>query len=414
MIRFVHTADVHFGMENYGKIDPATGIHTRLLDFNHAFNYCIDYAIKHTVDFFLFCGDAYKTAHPSPTQQKLLLKSLLKLYQAGIPVVIVIGNHDHPISSGKANTLDLFSELPVNGFYVISKPQAITLNTMNGPINIVGIPWPTRNTITIHGAYNAQSAHEITTTISRVVTETIKQIALKLDQNVPAILAAHLTVASGVFSGSEKRAIYGTDPLFFVSDLAINPFDYVALGHLHRHQNLNLHGYPAVVYSGSIERVDFGERKEEKGFCDVIIHEKNKCTFNFIPTPTRTFIQIEETLTPNKDHTKHLIDAISRHTIKDAIIKIIYHVPMGIEDMVDIKQIQRACQHAMQLISITPVHTRSYREKRILNSNLSKDNLPALFEALLDQKPEWYGKKNQLLKKLDLLIHEQQESEEKK
>ena len=70
MIRFIHTADIHFGMENYGKIDPKTGVHTRLLDFNKALTFCIDYAIEQKVDFFLFSGDAYKTAHPSPTQQK--------------------------------------------------------------------------------------------------------------------------------------------------------------------------------------------------------------------------------------------------------------------------------------------------------------------------------------------------------
>ena len=66
MIRFIHTADIHLGVENYGKIDQKTGIHTRLLDFSHALEYCIDYAIEQKVDFFLFCGDAYKTTSPSP------------------------------------------------------------------------------------------------------------------------------------------------------------------------------------------------------------------------------------------------------------------------------------------------------------------------------------------------------------
>src|SRR5581483_2483124 len=101
MIKFVHTADVHFGMENYGRIDPATGIHTRLLDFERAFNFCIDVAIKEKVDFLLFCGDAYKTTNPSPTQQKLMLKCLLRLYKANIPVIIIVGNHDNPLSYGK-------------------------------------------------------------------------------------------------------------------------------------------------------------------------------------------------------------------------------------------------------------------------------------------------------------------------
>src|SRR5579871_5892450 len=109
MIRFIHTADIHFGMENYGKVDAKTGIHTRLLDFERALNTCIDYAIEQQVDLFLFSGDAYKTAHPSPTQQKLLLNCFLRLYKAQIPVVIVVGNHDHPLSFGKATSLDIFS-----------------------------------------------------------------------------------------------------------------------------------------------------------------------------------------------------------------------------------------------------------------------------------------------------------------
>src|SRR5262245_27321739 len=149
MITFIHTADIHFGMENYGKIDPQTGIHSRLLDFAKALDFCIDYAIEQSVDFFLFAGDAYKTHHPSQTQQKMLMQCFLRLHKANIPVVIVIGNHDNPLSFGKANALDVFGQLPLDGFYVFSKPGTITLKTKNGPVNIVGIPWPTRNTIAI-------------------------------------------------------------------------------------------------------------------------------------------------------------------------------------------------------------------------------------------------------------------------
>ena len=98
MIQFIHTADIHFGMENYGRIDPETGIHSRLLDFERALNYCIDKAIEKKIDFFLFAGDAYKTAYPSPTQQKLLMRCFLRLYKANIPIVIVVGNHDNPLT----------------------------------------------------------------------------------------------------------------------------------------------------------------------------------------------------------------------------------------------------------------------------------------------------------------------------
>ena len=87
MITFIHTADIHFGVENYGKLDQKTGIHSRLLDFEKALNLCIDYALEKQVDFFLFAGDAYKTANPSPTQQKLLMRCFLRLHTAGINMV---------------------------------------------------------------------------------------------------------------------------------------------------------------------------------------------------------------------------------------------------------------------------------------------------------------------------------------
>lgn len=274
MIRFIHTADIHFGMENYGRIDPKTGIHSRLLDFEKALNFCIDYALENTIDFFLFSGDAYKTIHPSPTQQRLLMRCFLRLYKADIPIIIIVGNHDNPLSFGKATSLDIFGELPVTGFHVFSKPGSLLLQTKNGPIQIVGIPWPSRTNIAISNTHANKSTSALTDYIAQSVSSLIQKFALQLNPEIPAVLAGHLTVSSGIFSGSEKRAIYGTDPVLLPSQLAIAPFDYVALGHLHRYQNLNPHGYPAIVYSGSIERVDFGERKEDKGFCIVNIEKR--------------------------------------------------------------------------------------------------------------------------------------------
>src|SRR3990167_10165142 len=158
MIKFIHTADVHIGMENYGKIDPKTGIHTRLLDFEKALNFCIDFAINDQVDFFVLAADAYKTANPSPTHQKILTRCLLRLYAKKIPVIIVVGNHDNPLSFGKINALDIFNDFPVDGFHVFCKPKILKLDTKNGPIQIAGIPWPTRNNITLSNAYLLRSA----------------------------------------------------------------------------------------------------------------------------------------------------------------------------------------------------------------------------------------------------------------
>ncbi len=386
MIRFIHTADIHFGMENYGKIDTKTGIHTRLLDFKRALDFCVNYAIKHEVDFVMFSGDAYKTHHPTQTQQRLFLQCFLRLYKANIPVVIVVGNHDHPLSFGKANALDIFSELPLDGFHVITKPITLNLQTKSGMVQIVGVPWPTRNSITINDKHLSKKSSEITTYIAKAVAQIIKKHAQELDPTIPAILAGHLTVSSGLFSGSEKRAIYGTDPILLPSQLAIEPFDYVALGHLHRYQNLNQNGYPAIVYSGSIERIDFGERKEDKGFCDVQIQKKNNTTHKFIKGPMRPFIQLDVAIDHKQDQTEQIIAQIKKHDLTDAIVKIKYIFNTHCPDTVDLKAVQRACARALHIAGVIPIFPPRERHRRITGAYKTTMSLEHLLTLYFETK----------------------------
>ena len=395
-IRFVHTADVHFGVENYGRIDPATGIHTRLLDFERAFSACVDRAIAESVDFFLFCGDAYKTATPTPTQQRLLLRALLRLHHAHIPVIIIVGNHDHPASFGKAHALDIYSELPLDGFTVVAKPQLIRLATQNGPVQIIGIPWPMRSTLALA---DTTLSGDIPQKISAALAEIIVHLSSQLDHTIPTVLAAHLTVSTGIFSGSEKRAIYGTDPVLHVHELARPEFDYVALGHLHRHQNLNPQGTPPVVYSGSIERVDFGERNEEKGFCLVTITRTNTAEigtertteYEFIEVPTRRFIQIDVTLadTVGVSQTAQIVAAISNHDIRDAVIKIIYTLPAHAPDRVELDVVQQHCSTAHAIAGIVAKRIQSVaHERRRIEQSTHERTLTSLVQAYCQQKPE--------------------------
>ncbi len=409
MIRFIHTADIHFGVENYGRIDPVTGIHTRLLDFQKALDACIDHAIAEQVDFFLFCGDAYKTTNPSPTQQRLLMRCFLRLYQANIPLISVVGNHDNPLSFGKATTLDIFGQLPLEGFYVIAKPQWFTLQTKSGPVQIVGMPWPSRQMISLAPKHEHRSAQEITAYLSEAVASIIANFAQQLNPEIPTIFAGHLTVSSGMFSGSEKRAIYGSDPFLLPSQLAIAPFDYVALGHLHRYQNLNEEAYPAVVYSGSLERIDFGERKEEKGFCSVTIHHKGNTTHDFIKIKTRPFIQVYVQLTGASSHTEQVVSALQKHNLIDAIVKIIYQIPAGKRDTVDTQQVMRACHQALCVASITPIAQAEVRQKRGVGLTTEMD-LPTALRAYFSTKPTLQDRQEELIKKTLALAEEPQKS----
>lgn len=408
MITFIHTADIHFGMENYGRIDPKTGIHSRLIDFQKALHECIDRAISEDVDFFMFSGDAYKTANPSPTHQQLLTECFLRLFKHNIPIVMVIGNHDHPLTFGKAHALEIFGQLPLDGFHVIAKPKNILLQTKSGPIQITGMPWPTRSQVSLSAEHQYRTAAQLTELISEGLAGIVQNCALQLDPQIPAILAGHLTVSSGIFSGSEKRAVYGNDPVLLPSQLAIEPYDYVALGHLHRYQNLNPDGHPAIVYSGSIERIDFGERKEDKGFCLVKIFDKQKTEHEFIKVATRPFIQLDITLHDNSSQTEQILAELRKYTLEGSVIKIVYTLPAHIKDKVDTHVIHNVCEAAHYVVGIFPIRPIVIKEMR---AALKMDmNLQELLQTYCATKPEYAPLQENLIRKaLELAAEVEQE-----
>ena len=73
ILKLIHFADIHLGMENYGYFNPRTGLNSRISDFLKCLDTAIDYAIENRVEAVLFAGDAYKSREPSQTTQKALL-----------------------------------------------------------------------------------------------------------------------------------------------------------------------------------------------------------------------------------------------------------------------------------------------------------------------------------------------------
>ena len=100
-MRIVHFADVHIGVENYGKPDPETGLSSRLVDFLSTLDEVVDYAIDSQADLALFCGDAYKSRDPTQTHQREFAKRVARLASAGVPVFLLVGNHDMPFIASR-------------------------------------------------------------------------------------------------------------------------------------------------------------------------------------------------------------------------------------------------------------------------------------------------------------------------
>ena len=97
------------------------------------------------------------------------------------------------------------------------------------------------------------------------LSELVSNWLEEADPNLPVILAAHASV-EGAQYGNERMVMLGRDLVLPSALFKDDRLDYVALGHIHKPQNLNENAHPPVIYPGSIERVDFGEAKDEKFF----------------------------------------------------------------------------------------------------------------------------------------------------
>src|SRR3990172_1237509 len=131
-IRALHFADLHVGMENYGKIDPQTGISSRIRDFLDRLDEVIAYALDHDADLVIFAGDAFKTRDPDPTQQREFAKRIKGLADK-VPVFMLVGNHDVPAMAAKATSIDIFRALEVPNIIIGGKIGSQVVETKRGP-----------------------------------------------------------------------------------------------------------------------------------------------------------------------------------------------------------------------------------------------------------------------------------------
>lgn len=322
----LHFADLHIGVENYGRIDPETGLSTRLIDFLGAFDELVDYALSESVDLVILAGDAYKSRDPSQTQQREFAKRLAKLSSSGIPVFLLVGNHDMPHAMGRATALEIFNTLNVPELVVGDHLETHLVTTRNGPIQIVALPWPRRSQLLAQEGIRGMSLGQIQTKVEELLVHGVEEEARKLDCDLPAILTAHVTVSDAKL-GSERSMMLGQDHVLLTSSLHLPYFDYVALGHIHKQQIIR-ETHPKMAYAGSMQRVDFGEEGDSKGFY-VINLDPNKprgsrlVDLSFHKVRARNFVTVNvEVAKDNQDPTQEVVLAISRYHTDDAIVRV--------------------------------------------------------------------------------------------
>ena len=373
-MKLLHCADIHLGYETHGRLDPATGLNTRLLDFRRCFDAMVARALEEDIDVFLFAGDAYRTADPTPTQQKQFAEALRPVAEAGIPIVMIVGNHDHPVSFGKASSVDIFGVLEGN-VEVFSTPTFRgpdrPIETKAGPLQLIALPWPIRSKILSKEAYRKKTPHEIRAVIEGFYTDFVASSAARLDPSMPAVVAAHLTVQGAELSGSERSSLVAHEATFTVGQLTPPGVDYVALGHIHRYQDRNREAFergdgPPVVYASSIERISFKEHDARKGFVLVDIEpgRERRTAYAFVDTPARRFLPIEVDAREAADPTAAILAAVGREALAEAIVRVRYHVGEEQAGGVDTGAIREALADAEHVAAIERVVEPAERRQR--------------------------------------------------
>ena len=369
-ICLLHFADLHIGMENYGRLDPATGVNRRVLDFLRRFDELIDYGLEREVDLVIFAGDAYKRRAPNPTYQRAFARRVKRLADAGVPVVLLVGNHDLPAMVQRASSVDIFRTLDVPNVIVGRDERVHTIETRRGPVQVATVPYPVRQRLLAHDEYRGLSIKELDEALQDIVTKNIQALAAQLTPEVPAVLAAHLSI-SGATYGSERSVMIGRDAVVLKSALADPSWDYVALGHIHKHQSLNDGAYPPIVYAGSLERIDFGEEGQPKGFCWVEL-ARGETTWEFVEVDARPFVTVRADVRESASPLMALQQAILPHDLRDAVVRIILQLRADQEPLVRDRDARDLLSDAYFIASIT---REVEREARVRLGELAPEEM---------------------------------------
>lgn len=349
-MRILHFADAHIDIASQRRRDPESGLPIRVLDFLKALDAIIDAAISEKVDLVLFAGDAYKDRTPVPTYQREWGRRIMRLSQAGIPTLLLIGNHDLPPATGRANALQEFDTLEVPHIKVLAKPAFLKPEDLEGlPLQVIALPWVSRSGMLATLAGNGDAAvsnvyEELETRINTLVNHWLENA----DPAYPVLLTAHGMV-QGAELGSERTISLGSD-LTFPGSLVKDPrLAYTALGHIHKYQDLNPGNQPPVVYSGSIERVDFGEVQDTKGYVIATIEPGKPTRIERRVLNGRRFIdRFVQLDTPEDIVQKIPLIMPSPQEMDGAIFRLTMDYPRSLESMIDEPAIRLAAESALE------------------------------------------------------------------
>ncbi len=281
-MKIIHTADLHLGFNAY----PKENAERRFASLN----FLEDYALKSKADIVLIAGDLFDRRDPPSFIQERFALFVKNLTEKGIGIFILTGNHEGPPNKERRIHLDVYSALEVPNVIVARK---MGLYKMKG-VNIVAVPYPYKKNLLAKDKYKIENEEEAAKLMNEVILNSVEKYLGMVSGGGPVILAMHVGVSEGKV-GSERYLALTNELTISVSDLDFEKVSYVAMGHLHEMQMLSTprNNIP-VVYPGSLERLNFGEENDKKGFFEVEFSEGGRApSMEFVENPfARSFYTV--------------------------------------------------------------------------------------------------------------------------
>ena len=375
-MRLLHTSDWHVGKLLRGR--------SRADEHRAVLAEIVEIAGREAVDAVLVAGDLFETSAPGPESERIVYRALLELAEVA-PVVVVSGNHDNARRLQAVAPLLALGRVTVLGQVV--RPDdggVVDVDTGGAPLRLALLPFVSKRGIVRADALMRDQAYELNQAYDERLRAVIASLCEGFSADTVNVVCAHLFAAGGTMGGGERSAHTVMD--YSVGSLAFPPSaQYVALGHLHRAQDI-----PAatrVRYSGSPMHLDFGESAATKSVTVVdaepgapaAVREVPITTGRTLRTITGTMAELEAARgSTGDDFLRVLVTDARRAGLAEEVRDWFEH---AVDVVVRLPETERPVRRRRPDDATPPELFRSY----LAEAGVDDDRLLPAFESLLDE-----------------------------
>ncbi len=338
-MKILHTADWHVGKTLRGR--------SRADEHRRVLGEIVQIAAEHAVDLVLVAGDIFDTAAPSPEAEQIVYRALLDLAGTGARVAVIAGNHDNARRLHAVEPLLGLGEVVVAPFVRrIDDGGTVAIPARSGETaRIALLPFISQRYVVRADDLISKERRQHDDAYADRIARIVDHLTSPAPDDAVNLLMAHLTVVGGRIGGGERSAHTVID--YAVPAEVFPPhLNYVALGHLHRRQEVPAE--PPVWYSGSPMQFDFGEIEESKGVLLVEAGAGSRTKVEPVTiTAGRRLVKLQGTLeeleslaaNPPDAHLRIVVEAAARAGLNEEIrrlfpeaIDVVVSAPVSADD----------------------------------------------------------------------------------